>query len=225
MNINLDPIESSILLEELKIIASAITDMDHKSTQVKQWCITLWTAVWGLLAIEEISSWLIGPLYYALVLAIPFGFFVLDVQVKRNQRKFLCRAKELHYWMNESADKSDISSTISKSTVPALRLYDPAGVNTVNNYIQNTVDNHSQEDDYSAKYEKSISVWKSLRESETLKIFYTGLIVITIIGVGVIALGNLREECRPDQADRVQCLKKEISNLEGQLSDIRERAL
>lgn len=174
MSIKLDSTESSILIEELKIIASAITDMDHKSTQVKQWCITLWTAAWGLIGIDHIGPLVIGPLYYALVLIIPAVFLILDVQVKRNQRKFLWRAKELHEWINKTTEGNDINGTLNDSTVPVVRLYDPAGANTVKFH---------NEKDYTDKYEKSISARESFMESHTLKVFYLGLIVISVFGI------------------------------------------
>ena len=167
-------IESSILIEELKIIASAITDIDHKSNQVKQWCITLWTAAWGLIGIKHLSDWLIGPLFYVLVLIIPLVFLVLDIQVKRNQRKFLWRAKELHGWINGITVDRDKNESNSDETVPAIRLYAPAGANTVK--FQN-------QKEYTDKYEKSISAKESFMKSHTLKVFYLGLVSISLFGV------------------------------------------
>lgn len=149
--------DHQILVEELRIISTAITDLDHKSTQVKQWCVAFFTAAWGV----EFSNLEISTFWVILIILL--AFFWIDVQVKRNQRKFLFRSRELHWWLN-SNDSDPRPPNIGET----LRIFDPASGNS----------SHVFSDDYKDEYQNFIGYKRTIASSLTLLSFYGALLFL-----------------------------------------------
>ena len=66
-----------ILREEMKIISAAITDHNRKSTQIKQWCLTLWMATWGVISIDYVRSAFMENTFILLLAPAIFPVFFL----------------------------------------------------------------------------------------------------------------------------------------------------
>ena len=154
---------NEILIEEIKIIASAITDLDQKSAQIKQWALSIWVAVISLWATEPTTYRLIA----VLLPVIPIIFILLDIQVKRNQRKFIWRSTDIFYWLNACENTPRVKSQFD------LMLHDPSSAQTA------AVNGRDSE--YGQAYAKWIRAWNSLLSSKTLTYFYLGFFAASIL--------------------------------------------
>ena len=124
-----------------------------------------------------------GYWYSLTMFAVLFMFLVIDVQTKRNQRKYLWRAQLIHAKLN-SIEKQDEANTDLRNS---FRTFDPAGANSI--YMQSPPSNSKR------NYEQFTGYKRSFLDSKGLKYFYGGLFVVTFLGVYLFL--NLPESTQP----------------------------
>ena len=158
---------SAILLEEIKILSNAIIGADKQSNQIKQWCLTLWTACWGLVLAKHILPSFVdtGYLYTFAILLIPVMFGLQDVATKRNQRKLLWRTQVIHSELNRIPGSEEIRQ--------GFRIYDVAGFGQAHNTGVFQVDADA--------YHQYISPLTAFRRSTSIKCFYSILFLLTLV--------------------------------------------
>ena len=124
-----------VMKEEMKFISDAIKSRNDQSNQIKQWCLTLWMATWGVVTLEFVTKTL-GDDQYLVLLApalFPPLFFVLDIINKRHERKFSWRAKQIHWFMNGREDappdaETGLARFVRTGDLGGFRVYDPAAM-------------------------------------------------------------------------------------------------
>ncbi len=172
-----------VLTEEMELIGRAITERNQQSTQIKQWCLTLWVATWGIVSIEYVMKWFEG--YQFLVLCAPALFppifLGLDLINKRLERKFTFRARQIYRFLNaggsgQDSGGSSLERFLETGDLGDFRVYDPAAMNWYYEQGQENVDSR-------AELEQWISIRRVFSESWGLGLFYVGLFLVTILAV------------------------------------------
>ena len=168
---DMDQLRYDVTLEEVKIINSTITNLDQKMNQIKTWCLTLWTGCWWLL-VELTKNHNVNEKYALFIVLIPITFAILDVEVKRNQLKFIYRARILSKWLNnEDLEFKRIKGEDKFRT--QFRFYDPSGYGSVHSIYNEAYQEH---------YEDAISFTTAISESLSIKAFYCILILLSLVG-------------------------------------------
>ena len=118
------------LSEERQLIATAILARNQQSTQIKQWCMTLWLASWGLISVPGLVD-LLPRFYIAFApTAFPIFFFLMEVMNKRLERKFTFRARQIHRFLNGAKDQpGSYWYFLQSGELGSFVMYDPAGAN------------------------------------------------------------------------------------------------
>lgn len=175
-----------VLTEEMVLIGRAITERNQQSTQIKQWCLTLWVATWGIVSIEYVMKWFEGYQYLVLCAPALFPpiFLGLDLINKRLERKFTFRGRQIYRFLNASGPGRDsggssLESFLETGELGDFRVYDPAAVNWYYERDQENIDSRTE-------LEQWISIRSVFNESWGLALFYVGLFFVTIVAVAAL---------------------------------------
>ena len=188
-----------VLKYELELISAAILDRNRQSTQIKQWCLTLWMASWIVVKFINFDEKFIDlKSYVYLIPCIPPLIFVwVEILNKRIERKFTFRSRLIHEFLNYDCDFSEIEQKIRREISPAglmmrlngsgFRFFDPSGMNTLR---------HSAVSEPNSKYwlkiREDMNEWISFKHIVThsygLFTFYILLLVIPIVTCAIISI-------------------------------------
>ncbi|MEP2510505.1 MAG: hypothetical protein ABJH72_14175 [Reichenbachiella sp.] len=172
-----DKLRYEVTLEEIRVINLTITNLDQKMNQIKTWCLTLWTGCWWLL-VELTKHNEVDKTFAIFITMIPMTFAILDVEVKRNQLKFIHRARVLGKWLNAEKVEFEIKKDPGPNEIVAtnFRYYDPSGYSGAQ---------QKGNPDYKAFYSDEVSFTSAIRQSNSIKVFYGILVGLSIIGSGL----------------------------------------
>jgi hypothetical protein len=170
------------LSEEMKMVSHAISERNQYSTQIKQWCLTLWLAAWGIASLDDVSSFLGDDKWLTLFspCVFPPCFLILDLINKRNERKFTFRARLITRFLNSDRPDPALGGTslghfLASGTLGEFLIYDPGCMN----WYKNKAGSDGAVEQGSSVLRSQFQSWISLRSvflgGWGLKLFYLSL--------------------------------------------------
>jgi hypothetical protein len=107
------------LKQEIDIVNSSIRQMDSMSEKVKNWGIVTWAAATGgAISRTELRA------FIALTSFIPILFWIVDLEYRRTQRKFIWRLRQISTFLNSDY----LAQSFEAQRLVNLRLLDPMSI-------------------------------------------------------------------------------------------------
>jgi hypothetical protein len=160
-----------ILKTEISHLRTIIEGLDKITQQIKNWTIVIWA---GSISLIISSSNIEMRKYIFFIVTIPFLFWIIDAHFRRRQRQFLYRNKKISEFINSE----NLEASFEEKKLKDFILLDPLG---------------------KQYYKKDIKEYANIKKSmwfKTMKTFYLGLILVTVLMQIVLYPRNINQNTK-----------------------------